>query len=120
MAACERDISGRVTLEAETDAAGRVLKARILSAEPAGMFDQAALAIARGSRLSPAWRDGQPMAATALLTLYFDPAQATCPGAASPDRDPPPVRRPQPRVSGVDERTVPRAGRFAELSRGGT
>lgn len=120
MAACERDISGRVALEVETDASGRVLKARILSAEPAGMFEQTALEIARDSRLSPAWRDGQPVAATALLTLFFDPAQATCPGATAPDRDPPPARRPQPRVTQVDESPVPRAGRLAELSRGGT
>lgn len=119
MAACERHITGRVALEVETDATGRVLKARILEAEPAGLFDGTALAIARGSRLSPAWRDGQPMAATALLTLFFDPEQATCPGVHSPERDAPPARSPQPRVGQHDERPVPRAERWLALSRTG-
>lgn len=117
MAACEQRITGRVTLEVDTDVTGKVLKARILEAEPAGMFDGTALAIARGSRLSPAWRDGQPMAATALLTLFFDPEQATCPGVHSPERDAPPARRPQPRVGWHDERPVPRAEGWTALSR---
>lgn len=116
MAACEQRITGRVALEVDTDATGKVLKARILGAEPAGMFDGTALAIARGSRLSPAYRDGQPMAATALLTLFFDPEQATCPGVHSPERDAPPVRRPQPRVGRHDERPVPRAEGWPALS----
>ena len=117
MAACEQRITGRVALEVDTDATGKVLKARILEAEPAGMFDETALAIAHGSKLSPAWRDGQPMAATALLTLLFDPQQATCPGIHSPERDPPPARRPQPRVGRHDERPVPRAEGWHALSR---
>ena len=117
MAACEQRITGRVALEVNTDATGKVLEARILEAEPAGMFDATALAIARGSRLSPAWRDGQPMAATALLTLFFDPEQATCPGIHSPERDPPPARRPPPRVGRLDERPVRRAERRLALSR---
>jgi len=99
MAACERNQTGRVTLELRTDANGAVLQARILSAAPAGLFDGTALTIARASRLTPAYRDGRPVAATALLTLFFDPARATCPGSRSPDRDPPPAYRPAPRVT---------------------
>lgn len=117
MAACEQRITGRVALEVDTDATGKVLKARILEAEPAGLFDGTALTIARSSRLSPAYRDGQPMAATALLTLYFDPEQATCPGVHSPERDAPPARRPQPRVGRHDEWPVPRAEGWLGLSR---
>ncbi len=120
MAACEGRVTGRVTLEVDTDAAGQVLRARILKAEPARIFDQTALAIARGSRLSPAYRDGQPMAATGLLTLLFDPARATCPGTGAPDHDAPPSRRPQPRVGRHDEWPVPRAGRLVALSQSGT
>lgn len=119
MAACERGVTGRVTLEAETDADGRVLAARILGAEPAGLFDNAALAVARASRLSPAYRDGQPIPATALLTLFFDSEKATCPNLRSPDRDPPPPYRPQPRVTRHDERPLPRADRSSVLSAGG-
>ena len=117
MAACEQRVTGRVALEVETDATGKVLKARILEAEPAGLFDETALTIARGSRLTPAYRDGQPMAATALLTLHFDPEQATCPGIRSPERDPAPARPPQPRVGRHDERPVPRAEGWLALSR---
>jgi len=110
-AACARRIRGRVALEITTDAAGKVRQARILSSEPKGLFDATARAIARGSRLSPAWRDGQPMAATALLTLDFDPEKATCPGGLGPERDQGPAPRPQPRVSRVDEWPAARGGR---------
>jgi TonB family protein len=98
MAACERRTTGRVALEVETDETGQVRAARILSAEPAGLFDETALRIARGSRLSPAYRDGQAIAATALLTLAFDPLRATCPDAKSPDRKPSAPNRPTPTV----------------------
>jgi protein TonB len=101
MEACEQRKKGRVTLEVQTDAQGAVGQARILSATPRGLFDKTALTIARASRLTPAYRDGQPMAAIALLTLFFDPAQATCPGVRSPERDPPPAYRPAPRVTGT-------------------
>jgi TonB family protein len=110
IAACQGRIRGRVALEVATDATGRVQQARILSAEPQGLFDATARTIARGSRLSPAWRDGQAVAATALLTLYFDPEKATCPGGLGPERDPGPAPRPQPRVSRVDEWPAPRGG----------
>lgn len=99
MQACQRRTRGRVSLEVATDSTGRVLRARILSSGPRGVFDATALAIARRSRLSPAYRDGQPMAAKALLTLNFDPDKSTCPGGLGPDRDNGPSRQPQPRVS---------------------
>jgi TonB family protein len=115
MAACESGTTGRVVLEVETDAEGRVHEARILAAEPAGLFDQAALAIARGSRLSPAYRDGVPIPATALLTLRFDPARATCPNL--PERDSTPAgKRPPPRVTRHDEKPGSRAEPWLALS----
>jgi TonB family protein len=99
MEACKRRVRGRVALEVRTDAEGRVAGAKILSASPPGLFDKTALAVARASRLSPAYRDGQPIGETALLTLFFDPEKATCPGAGSPDRDAPRPYRPEPRVT---------------------
>jgi TonB family protein len=117
MAACERRTTGRVVLEVETEATGQVRTAKILAAEPPGLFDASALAIARGSRLSPAYRDGQPIAAKALLTLNFDPERATCPGSLQPDREPPAGQRPNPRVT-HDERHLLRAERWAALSTG--
>jgi TonB family protein len=115
MAACERRTTGRVLLEVDTEATGQVRGARILSAEPPGLFDATAFAIAHGSRLSPAYRDGQPIAATALMTLFFDPDRASCPDTLQPDRRPPAGRRPPPRVT-HDERPPPRAQRAAALS----
>ncbi len=116
MVACERHTTGRVALEVETGPSGQVLAAKILVAEPAGLFDKAALAIARGSRLSPAWRDGQPIAATALLTLFFDPERATCPDTQKPDREPPSPNRAQPRVTRRDKEPAIRAESWAALS----
>lgn len=98
MAACEQNRTGRVALEVQAGKDGAVLQARIVSSMPAGLFDKAALTIARASRLTPAYRDGQPIEALALLTLFFDPARATCPGSRSPDRDLP-AYRPAPRVT---------------------
>ena len=125
MAACERRQRGRVVLEVETEASGRVRAARILASDPVGLFDQAALAIARGSRLSPAYQDGQPVPATALLALPFDPERATCPNQKGPDREQRPANRPPPRVTrrdespaAVDERQAFRAEPVGHLSRG--
>ncbi len=115
MAACEQRVTGRVALEVETDAEGKVRSARILESEPAKLFNETALAVARASRLSPAYRDGQPIAAKSLLTLFFDPEKATCPNALSPDRDPPRYR-PEPRVTRHDKGPSPRAERWAALS----
>lgn len=99
--ACTRRIGGRVTLEVDTDDTGRVTAARLLSSTPRGLFDDTALAIARGSRLAPARVAGQPVAATALLTLRFEPGDARCPGV-DPGESRPPVRgAPAPRVSAL-------------------
>lgn len=97
--ACTRRITGRVRLEVETDAEGRITGARILDAAPPGLFDAAALAIARNSRLAPAYRGGEPVAATALLTLRFDPATANCPDDSADQRGTRPRAAPSPTVS---------------------
>ena len=117
MSACQQGTKGRVVLEVETEASGQVREARILSSEPEGLFDTTALAIARGSRLSPAYRDGMPIPATALLTLDFDPARATCPGTEERDRESPARKGPPPRVTRHDERPGGRAERVSALSR---
>ncbi len=101
-AACEEGRSGWVRLEVDTDADGRIVAARVLAADPAGLFDASALAIARRSRIAPAWRDGHPVAATGLLTLGFSPDSSSCPEAGSPDGRSSPRRSPTPRVSSVD------------------
>ena len=114
--ACEPRQTGQVSLEVETDATGRIRKARILSSEPKGLFDRSALAIAGASRMTPSYRDGQPQAAIALLTLFFDSNQASCPGSLTPDPQRPTKGRPPPAVSGHDERPAARADRWVALS----
>ena len=116
MQACERRQTGRVSLEVETDATGRIRKARILSSEPKGLFDHSALAIARGSHMTPAYREGRPIPALALLTLFFDPDQVSCPGSLTPDPKRPSPVRPPPAVSGHDERPAGRGDLWASLS----
>ena len=101
-AACTEDLTGWVRLEVDTDAEGRILAARVLAAEPQGLFDAAAVSIARRSRVAPAWRDGHPVAATGLLTLVFDPDTGSCPEAGPQDGRSAPRRAPVPRVSRVD------------------
>jgi TonB family protein len=107
--ACAQRAAGRVLLEVDTLDSGDVRAARILSAEPPGLFDAAALQIARGSRLSPAYRDGRPTAATALLTLRFEPERAHCTDSLQPERNRRPARRPPPKVTRQGESKVPRA-----------
>ena len=51
--AARRGIQGRVLLEFALGADGRVRDARIVSADPAGVFDAAALAALRGWRFAP-------------------------------------------------------------------
>ena len=98
--ACERGLSGTVKLEVDTDADGRVTKARVLEAAPPGLFDETALAVARNSRLAPAYLGGVPVAATALLTLRFEPDEANCSAGGRDGEGPLPSRSaPQPRVS---------------------
>jgi len=116
MQACERRLTGEVSLEVETDATGRIRKARILSSEPKGLFDRSALAIARGSRMTPAYRESQPIPAIALLTLFFDPDQASCPGSLTPDPKRQSPGHPPPAVSGHDERPAGRGDLWVSLS----
>lgn len=118
MLACEQQQTGQVSLEVDTDASGLVRKAHILSSTPKGLFDHTALLIARASRMTPAYRAGQPIAAIALLTLSFDPAKASCPGSLKPDPRRSPQSRPAPSVSGHDERPAGRGDLWVSLSPG--
>jgi TonB family protein len=101
MEACKSRKTGQVSLEVATDADGTIRQARILSSDPKGLFDRSALAIAKASRMTPAYRNGQPFGAIALLTIFFDPGQASCPGSLKPDPRQPKQGRPSPSVSGV-------------------
>lgn len=98
--ACARRVAGVVKLEVQVDSDGRITTARVLEARPAGLYDGTALAVARNSRLAPAYRGGVAISATALFTLRFEPDAARCPGADTEDpRNPRPRSSPSPKVS---------------------
>jgi len=101
-AACAQRVPGRVTLEVEVDADGRITAMRILDSQPAGLYDGTALAMARNSRMEPAHRGGMPIAATGLLTLRYEPDDTRC-GSGAPGDPRAPARGPAtPRVSDLD------------------
>lgn len=102
--ACREGTPGRVRLEVEVTADGRITAARVLDGEPAGLYEATALAVARSSRIPPAWRGGVPIAATALLTLRFEPDAARCGGQAPAEPQAPVRRAPAPRVSALGPR----------------
>lgn len=47
---------------------GRVINARVDSAEPAGVFEDAALAAVRSWRYNPAIRNGEPVAVSNVIS----------------------------------------------------
>ena len=102
--ACREGTTGRVRLEVDVAADGRVTAARVIDGEPAGLYDTTALAVARNSRIPPAWRGGVPIAATGLLTLRFEPDAARCGGQVPVDPQAPARRAPTPRVSALGRR----------------
>jgi TonB family protein len=70
---CARRVRGRVALDVELDAGGRVASARVVAADPAGLFDADALRIVPQVRRTPARRAGVAVPATARVTLEFEP-----------------------------------------------
>lgn len=65
-------IEGFVTLRLRIDATGRVEDAVVVKAEPAGVFDDAALQTARRYRFTPARRGGEAVASTLQQTIRFE------------------------------------------------
>ena len=72
LAKAER-IEGAVVVRYGVSVDGRVINARIESAEPAGVFEDAALAAVRSWRYNPALKDGEPVAVDNVLsTVRFE------------------------------------------------
>lgn len=81
-AALEQRQQGKVLTELQIDASGWVTAARVVSAEPPGVFDAEALAAVRGWLFSPALDpNGEPVASTVRVPVNF---QLDPPAAASP------------------------------------
>lgn len=76
-AAKEAGIEGEVTLIYTVTASGHVADVRVLEAEPADIFDEAALAAVRTWRYRPMRRDGEPVVMENVVsTLRFRLAEA--------------------------------------------
>ncbi len=66
-----RGVTGKVVLGLLIDASGRVLKVKVLEADPSGVFDQAAMDAVRGWRFEPARYQTQAVKVWARQTVRF-------------------------------------------------
>ncbi|MBN1906364.1 MAG: TonB family protein [Deltaproteobacteria bacterium] len=67
----ERGIEGRVLLRFTVDKAGNVIDPQVVSAEPKGIFEQAALDSVTKYRLKPAVKDGKSVNTIVKLPINF-------------------------------------------------
>lgn len=65
------EISGIVSIELSIDQFGAVQEATIVSAEPEGFFEEAALQAVRTARFSPAQREGHDVRSRIVIKLRF-------------------------------------------------
>jgi TonB family protein len=96
---CAQRVRGRVTLDVELDADGRVTSARVVAAEPTRLFDADALRIVPQVRRTPARRSGIAVPAPARVTLEFEP-ERHCDAAGEPGRGPAGRRGPRVGATG--------------------
>lgn len=76
-AALKAELTGSVVVRYNITAAGRVSTAEVVSAEPAGVFDEAALKAVRGWRFRPGRRDGVESSFSGLTsTIEFNFGEA--------------------------------------------
>jgi protein TonB len=68
------DIAGEVTLLLSIDEFGVVQELSVVTAEPAGHFEQPALQAFNGVRFAPAQRDGRPVRSRIVLKVRFAPS----------------------------------------------
>lgn len=66
-------IAGTVRLRIYISAEGRIDKADVVAATPAGHFEQAAIDAVQRSRFQPARKDGRPVPSQKLIEVEFDP-----------------------------------------------
>lgn len=71
-AARAKGLTGSVTLSLQIDATGRVTDVELVTAQPTGVFDEAALRAARTWRFRPATYGGRAVAVRVEQTLNFD------------------------------------------------
>jgi len=74
--ALSRGLEGEVRVRITVDTEGRVVGAQVLSATPAGVFDQAAVNAVRKWRFEPVVKGGRPIEASVATTIRFQPDDA--------------------------------------------
>jgi TonB family protein len=74
--ALARGQSGEVRVRVTVDTTGRVAEVLVLSASPAGVFDQAAVNAVRKWRFEPVIKDGRAIEASIATTILFRPDDA--------------------------------------------
>lgn len=67
-----RRLSGKVRLQLELEADGRVSDIGIVSASPPGIFDDSAIKAFREARFAPAQKNGQPVRARVVIEVVYD------------------------------------------------
>lgn len=78
-AAARRFLSGRVVVRLYIGEDGKVEKVDVVSAEPPGYFEDAAVRAFRAARFSPGMKDGRPVRVQMTLEVNFDSAEAPRP-----------------------------------------
>lgn len=82
--AYRQNVRGRVTLSFTVNRQGRPVDIRILSAQPPGLFDQAARKAVHQWRFTPAMRGGHKVTAQVTQTLVFRPPSGRKPAPTTP------------------------------------
>lgn len=67
-----RRLSGKVRLQIELEADGRVRDVSVVSASPPEVFDESAVAAFREARFAPAQKNGRPVRARVLIEVVYD------------------------------------------------
>ncbi|MHB1403400.1 MAG: energy transducer TonB [Thiobacillus sp.] len=67
-----RRLSGKVRLQLELEADGRVSDIGIVSASPPGIFDESAIKAFREARFAPAQKGGRPVRARVVIEVLYD------------------------------------------------
>jgi protein TonB len=75
-AALAKHLEGDVRLRLSVDAEGRVIEAIVVQSNPAGIFDEAAIAAARQWRFKPIGKKGSGIEANATVDIVFQPQDA--------------------------------------------
>jgi len=65
-------LSGRVRLQLQLEADGRIRDIEVVSASPPGVFDDSAIRAFRDARFAPAQKDGRPVRARVLIEVEYD------------------------------------------------